>query len=226
MGSRRPVKQDRSDPDGDDVHSALLRLLASSRALGFLGDTAIEDQIRHARRLAVGIGHTDRVLDLGSGGGLPGLVVAADRLSATVVLLDGMVRRTTFLREAARVINELGGHVEVVTERAEVAGRSPTLRGTFDFVVARSFGPPAVTAECGAPFLRRGGQLIVSEPPGGHSERWPAEGLRELGLRLVALEVEPIARVVLLAEEPCPDRFPRRVGVPTRRPVFHVEHDR
>lgn len=220
------MSQERRAPEGQLAAGVLRRLLERSRALGFLGDAGIDEQMNHARCLADGVGPRARVLDLGSGGGLPGLVVAVDRLGATVVLLDGMSRRTTFLSEAAAEINELGGHLDVVTERAEVAGHDPALRGTFDVVLARSFGAPGATAECGAPFLRRHGRLIVSEPPGGRPGRWPADGLRSLGLRLAAVEVEPIARAILVAEEPCPARFPRRVGVPTRRPLFHVEHDR
>ncbi len=219
------MSQDRPASEGQLAAGVLSRLLERSRALGFLGAAGIDEQIRHARRLADGVGPRERVLDLGSGGGLPGLVVAVDRLGATVVLLDGMSRRTAFLREAAEEINELGGNVAVVTERAEVAGHDPALRGAFDVVLARSFGAPAATAECGAPFLRQRGRLIVSEPPGGRPDRWPADGLRALGLRLDALEVQPVARAILVAEDPCPARFPRRVGVPTRRPLFHVEHD-
>ena len=214
------------------AHAELLfRLLERSRTLGFLGPAAIQEQVEHARGLVVGVGDDERVLDLGSGGGLPGLVIALDRpleterSIATVVLLDGMSRRTAFLQEAANEINDLGGNVEVVTARAEEAGRDAALRGTFDAVLVRSFGPPAVVAECGAPFLREGGRLIVSEPPGGRPDRWPADGLRELGLRLHVVETEPVARAVMVAVAACADRYPRRVGVPARRPLFHVEHD-
>ncbi|HET6966289.1 MAG TPA: hypothetical protein VFH58_16050, partial [Acidimicrobiales bacterium] len=104
--------------------------------------------------------------------------------------------------------------------RAEEAGRRPDLRGTFDVVVARSFGGPAVTAECGAPFLVAGGRLVVAEPPGGSADRWPAEGLEVLGLRPVEAMTEPSAFQVLLQQEPCPERFPRRTGIPAKRPLF------
>lgn len=215
----------RSESSGSPVEALLHRLLDTSRALGFLGDAATDQQIAHARGLAAGIGEAERVLDLGSGGGLPGLVVAVDRPGATIVLLDGMSRRTAFLQHAAEAVNQAGCGVEVVTARAEEAGRDPALRGCFDVVVARSFGPPAVVAECGAPFLREGGRLMVSEPPGGRPGRWPADGLGSLGLRLVTVDVEPVARAVLVADATCPDRYPRRVGVPSRRPLFHVEHE-
>lgn len=113
----------------------------------------------------------------------------------------------------------VGAQVDVLTGRAEEAGRGAG-RGAYDVVVARSFGPPATTAECGAPFLAEGGRLIVAEPPGGEPDRWPAEGLRLLGLEAAERMVEPSAYQVLIRIAPCPDRFPRRVGVPAKRPLF------
>ena len=100
-----------------------------------------------------------------------------------------------------------------------------------DLVVARSFGPPAVTAECGAPFLKAGGLLVVSEPPvsvGSPSgdqgsvqpERWPGAALEQLGLRPVQLVGEPFAYQLLVQQRLCPTRFPRRTGVPTKRPLY------
>lgn len=221
---RRSLSPD-PHPAGASGDALLHRLLGRARDLGFLGAAPIAEQIAHSRALVGAVGANDRVLDLGSGGGLPGLVVAADQPSATVVLLDAMSRRTVVLADAAEELNAVGTHLTVITARAEEAGRDPEMRGRFDLVLARSFGPPAVVAECAAPFLRRGGRLVVSEPPGGRPDRWPAAELRKFGLVAAAVDSQPVARVVLVAEEPCPDRYPRRVGVPARRPLFHVEHD-
>ena len=65
------------------------------------------------------------------------------------------------------------------------------MRESFDVVVARSFGRPAMTAECAAPFLLRGGHLVVSEPPGAVEGRWSAEGLAGLGLELAGQATSP-----------------------------------
>jgi 16S rRNA G527 N7-methylase RsmG len=126
----------------------------------------------------------DNLLDLGSGGGVPGLVIAAARPEAAVVLLDASERRTDWLR---RAVSRLGWteRVRVVTARAEVLGRDASWRSSQDAVVARGFGRPAVTAECAAPFLRIGGRLVVSEPPRVHGDRWPSAALAELGLHRV-----------------------------------------
>ena len=127
-----------------------------------------------------------RLVDLGSGGGLPGLVVATDWPEATVALLEANGRRAAFLRRAVERLG-LAGRVSVLEERAEVCGRQEDLRAGFDGALARSFGRPAVVAECAAPLLKVGGWLIVSEPPRSEAEgdqeaRWPAEPLRQLGL--------------------------------------------
>jgi 16S rRNA (guanine527-N7)-methyltransferase len=157
------------------------------------------------------------VVDLGSGGGVPGLVLAARWPSASVVLLDASERRTAFLSDAAARLAP--GRVTVCRARAEDAGRDPALRGLADLVTARGFGPPAVTAECAAPLLRVGGRLIVSEPPEGPG-RWPWEPLAEFGLAPLREIRAPAAYAVLVQVDPCPDRFPRRVGIPAKRPRF------
>ncbi|HEX4866714.1 MAG TPA: RsmG family class I SAM-dependent methyltransferase [Acidimicrobiales bacterium] len=200
---------------------ALDAVLERSRALGFLGPGAIAEQRRHAEAFQALLPDDPALaVDLGSGGGLPGLVLAAALPRTRWVLLDAMTKRTAFLEG---VVLELGWQerVEVVTGRAEDLARAR--RATVDVVVARGFGPPAVTAECGAPLLRAGGVLVVSEPPGSTGERWPAAGLAELGLALDTVVAGPPAFARLLAATPCPQRYPRRTGVPAKRPLFHVE---
>jgi 16S rRNA (guanine527-N7)-methyltransferase len=160
-----------------------------------------------------------RALDLGSGGGLPGLVLARQWPASSWLLLDSNRRRTDWLAAAVARL-EMADRVSVRCARAEEAGRDPVLRSSFDLVTARSFGPPGVTAECTAPFLVVGGVLVVSEPPGGDPSRWPAAGLSSLGLAADGDLVEPAAFQRLRLVSPCPDRYPRRVGVPAKRPLF------
>lgn len=204
-------------PDG-----ALADVLGESRRLGFLGPGPIEEHLAHAR------GFVDALppgaaffVDLGSGGGVPGLVIAWERPDLHGALLDGSTRRGAFLEEAVDAL-ELSDRITVWVERAEVVARDVQRRGTADLVVARSFGPPGVVAECAAPLLKIGGTVIVSDPPSPAEQdgRWPAAGLAEVGLRVDRHESGPPALTILGKTEPCPDRYPRRVGIPAKRPIF------
>jgi len=143
---------------------------------------------------------------------VPALPLALAWEATRWLLVEANGRRARFLTQA---VHRLGliDRVVLRAERAEAVGRDPGERGRHDAVVARGFGPPAVTAECAAPLIRVGGRLLTSEPP---DERpWPPEALAELGL--VALSRRGSV-MVLEQERPCPERFPRRA--PGKRPLF------
>jgi 16S rRNA (guanine527-N7)-methyltransferase len=226
------------DTDGAGTASADLRnVLLAARDAGFLGPGPIDRHLLHAQgfvdlaRAQTPAVANPRVLDLGSGGGLPGLVVAQQWPTATLVLLEANQRRAQFLERAVLTCG-LGDRVSVVQERAEIAGREAAYRGTFDGAVVRSFGPPAVVAECAAPFLLVGGWLIVSEPPSesegdrpigsapDDSGRWPPDQLRQFGLEPAGFVHNQFGYQVLRQPQQCPERFPRRNGIPSKKPLF------
>lgn len=230
----------RPDPFRDGVPAGALRdVLLRSRELGFLGPGDVDAHVQHATAFLDGLPEPQessapdasvgdpgpaadlQLLDLGAGGGVPGLVLAAHRPDLVVVLLDAAEKRTDFLRWAVEEL-ELDRRVSVVRGRAEELAREPELRGAFRVVTARSFGPPAVTAECAVGFLAGvGSRLLVSEPPGGDPDRWPAAALEKMGLRpgdTWRRDGATVRRLDVIA--PCPDALPRRVGVPARRPAF------
>jgi 16S rRNA (guanine527-N7)-methyltransferase len=74
-----------------------------------------------------------------------------------------------------------------------------------------------VTAECAAPLLRVGGRLLVSEPPDSAGGRWNSDPLRDLGLEPIGVDrgVMVLGKLV-----DTPEQYPRRVGIPTKRPLF------
>jgi len=230
--------------------SGLQTMLEEGHQRGAVGPGAILDHVRHALGFVEALGGPTtqptgpsqptgptqaqsqpaaegnawpRLLDLGSGGGLPGLVMALYWPDVHLALLDSQRRRTAFLEEAIDHL-ALSHRVVVICDRAEAAGRDPLLRGRFDAVVARAFGPPAVTAECGSPFLRTGGCLVVSEPPVEVAWRWPVRELDCLGLtdggsyRFWGFGYRRLIQAAI-----CPSRYPRRTGVPSKRPLFHVK---
>lgn len=200
----------------------MARILRRSAELGLLGPAAIEDHIERSAAFASAVGQEpEHALDLGAGGGVPGLVLAALAWRRChVVLVDAGLRRTVFLRDAVRAL-DLEPRVAVVRGRAEEVGRDGGHRGHYDVVVARAFGPPAVVAECGAPLLDVGGRLVVSEPPGSPDlSRWPEPGLARLGLVPMFSIADGRRFVELRLVTPVSERFPRRTGVPAKRPLF------
>jgi 16S rRNA (guanine527-N7)-methyltransferase len=200
--------------------TALAEILAAAQRHGWIGQGPLEDQLRHAGAFTQLLGEGPVVVfDLGSGGGLPALPCALDLPASSWVLIESQLRRADFLTSAVRRLG-LEDRVEVLHARAEDVGRASEWRGTGDAVTSRSFGPPAVVAECAAPLLRVGGRLIVSEPP-EDGDRWPQRGLEELGLSVVGRgPVDGVGMIEITAVRPCLDRFPRRPRTLRRSPLF------
>lgn len=200
-------------------------VLHEAQRRGLLGAAPLAQHLAHAAAFvdAAGASRFDnaRVVDLGSGAGVPGLVIASRCATARVTLLDGRSQRSAWLQHC---VERLGWteRVDVLAARAEDAGRFADRRETYDVAVARGFGPPAVTAECAAPLLRTGGILVVSEPPHATNQpsRWPAEGCGRLGLVLESVVEIPWSFAILHKVGTCPDAYPRRVGIPAKRPLF------
>lgn len=163
-------------------------------------------------------------LDLGSGAGLPGLVLAvAGPQGLTWTLLEPMARRRAFLADAANVA---GVEVEISGERAEIAGRGQR-RGRHVLVTARAVAALGVLIELAVPLLAVGGRLVAWK--GGRDAEEAAAG-RRAATALAATEPvwtrlgdgdEGQVRHVVVVERagPLPDRYPRRDGVPARRPL-------
>lgn len=166
-----------------------------------------------------------RVADIGPGGGFPGLPMRIADPALNVVLIEAQQRRCAFLETAITDL-ALDG-TEVVDARAEDAGRDEALRTSFDLVVARAVAPLAVLVEYALPLLRVGG--VLATPKGSRaadelSEASAAiEALGGVALESVALSLPadaPPQQVLLVRREGVlDDRFPRRAGVPSKRPL-------
>ena len=203
-----------SQPSSRD--GRLIAVLEEAQRWGFLGPRPVREHVVHAERLVPALPAVGLVIDLGSGGGVPALVLALHRPTLGWVLVESRERRATWLCEAVARAG-IAATVEVRHERAETTGRGP-LRGAGSVVTARSFAAPGVTAECAAPLLAPGGRLWVAEPPAPSVERWPSKPMHELGLRALPPSVPSWAGFE--AVRPCPERYPRAVGVPSKRPLF------
>lgn len=205
------------DPPGvAELEASLVR----QRARGLLGPASLHAVRSHARGFALAAGCVPRrVVDLGSGGGIPGLILAVESWpQALITLLDANQRRCTYLELEITALG-LAPRVQAVWARAEAAGHGPSRSGA-DVVVARSFGSPPVAVECGAPLLAEGGVMVVSEPPAGGS-RWDAQGLALVGLELErTLAIDAMTFTRLRQVRRCPERYPRPPREQRRHPLF------
>jgi 16S rRNA (guanine527-N7)-methyltransferase len=198
---------------------ALREVLEDAQRIGLLGPLPVEAHIAHGRAWAERLVPSS-FLDLGSGAGVPGLVLATLWPGVEATLLDGQVRRTAWLRTAIARLG-LDDRIAVAEGRAEELGHSPALRERFPLAVARGFGPAPVTAECGSAFVAVGGALSVSEPPEPASGRWPPEQLAELGLEIEPGVVHGAQRFVILRKwAALTERFPRSRNLPQRKPLW------
>lgn len=198
---------------------ALEGVLSDAQRIGLLGPDPVRRHIEHARAWA-GALTPDRFLDLGSGAGVPGLVLAHLWPEVEGALLDGQVKRTAWLRTAVARLG-LDRRISVVEGRAEELAHEPDLREAFPLVVARGFGPPAPTAEIGSGFVAVDGRLSVSEPPEPDPDRWPTDELVGLGLEISAQVVQSGSRFVILRKQsPLDENLPRRRGLPLRNPLW------
>lgn len=123
------------------------------------------------------------VADIGSGAGLPGIVWAIARPDITVVLIESLLRRVTFLTECVHDLN-LTDRVQVVRARAEEAGdRVGATHGGLDVVTARAVAPLGTVAAWSAPLIRPGGLLVALKGESAQEELVrDADQLRTSGL--------------------------------------------
>ena len=164
-----------------------------------------------------------RLVDIGAGGGFPGVVLKIAMPDTAVVLVEATGKKAAFL---SWVVDDLGLEgVEVVAARAEVAARSSGLRGAFDVVTARALGPLPVVLELTLPFCRMGGLVVA--PRGADADAEAARGAaRLLGGRVRdvetpnALDERNSTRIVVVDKvAPTPDKYPRRAGMPRKNPL-------
>lgn len=155
------------------------------------------------------------LIDVGSGAGVPGMVIAIVRPDLRVRLLDSDSRKAGFLAHAAGLLGL--SSVSVDSRRAEIAAHDAALREDFDVAVSRAAASPAVLCELALPFIRVGGWLaaLVSDPQGSAAAAAVAAELCGGG------PPRPRAAGMLIVPKvkPTPERLPRRPGVPARRPL-------
>jgi 16S rRNA (guanine527-N7)-methyltransferase len=168
------------------------------------------------------LGDARRVVDVGSGGGLPGLPLKIARPDLELTLIEADQAKSAFLVHACATLGLQG--VEVVAVRAEEAGHDPRFRETFDVAVARALAPMPVLVELCLGLVRVGGRLLAQKTEGEDHEA-AGRAIEIMGGSRPVVHASPSAArgsgtvVVIDKIRPTPDGYPRRPGVPTRRPL-------
>ncbi len=176
------------------------------------------------------LGEAERLADVGSGGGLPGLPIKLVAPHVRVTLVEGTAKKARFLRRTLETMSLDGA--TVLNERAEEVGRAGEHREGYDVTTARAVARLAVVAEYCVPLLRVGGHAVFMK---GRLDREEiSQGQRaaeKLGAEVA--EIIPAPRLPEIGEKQrslvivrkvgeTPNRYPRSVGVPAKRPLGMV----
>ena len=165
-------------------------------------------------------------IDVGTGGGFPGLAIAIALPQARVTLLDSVGRKTAAVEAMASSLG-LADRVRVRTERIETTGRNGSFRGSFDRAVARAVAAAPVVAEYLVPLLKTEGQALLYRGQWNDTDAVPFNrALCLLKGRLVEVQHRQLpsdrgTRHLLRVQPtgPCPRSYPRAVGTPSRDPL-------
>ena len=165
------------------------------------------------------------LIDIGTGAGFPGVPLAIALPDLRVTLLDSLQKRISFLEETTEALGL--SNVSLLAARAEDAARDPLYREQFDLATSRAVADMSPLLECSLPFLRKDGAFIAYKG---------AEIDEELGRATTAIEIlggvaeEPLrysipntnithALLPIIKSAPTPEKYPRRAGIPTKRPL-------
>ncbi len=161
---------------------ALEPVLRAAQKIGALSGAPIDQIIGHALWFAKAIpSSAKRVIDLGSGAGVPGLIVAFERPELELVLVDRRSGRTDLLSRSVLALN-LDSRVSVKCSEIDDLARDNKFFKQFDAAISRGLGPPLETLRLSRDLVKPGGVVIVSEPPPATQSRWNPSEVLSLGL--------------------------------------------
>ena len=173
-----------------------------------------------------------RCIDVGTGGGFPGLVIAIALPGAKLVLLDSVSRKTTAVAAMADALG-LSTRVEVLTERIETTAHDSRWRNSFDLAVARAVASAPVVAEYLVPLLRPEGAALLYRGQWSQADGMDLDrALKALHAKVSAVQRQHLPgrrglRHVLCVRptSSCPKQFPRAVGLPAKFPLCQGSAD-
>jgi 16S rRNA (guanine527-N7)-methyltransferase len=188
----------------------LAALLATPGLTAIRDDAEIRATLLDGALVAAELLGDGPVVDVGSGGGSPGIPLASVRPNLEFALLESHRRKCDFLRKIAAEFE----NASVVCERAEEHGAGQG-RDAYGTAVARALAAPPVAAEWCLPLVRPGGRAVLFVGPSADLEA-VAKAAGELAAKV---EESPSGFVLLRKTGPTPERFPRRPGMAKKRPL-------
>lgn len=166
-----------------------------------------------------------RLIDVGTGAGLPGVALKIARPDIRITLLDSVNKKLIFLNEAIKTLGLYD--IETVHARAEDAGRDRKYRECFDLVVSRAVAGMNVLSELCLPLCSVGGKFAAYKGPESEGEIQEAAGaIRTLGggsadIRRLTLTDDMHRTISLVIKErPTPPAYPRKAGIPEKNPLI------
>ncbi|HEX6304399.1 MAG TPA: 16S rRNA (guanine(527)-N(7))-methyltransferase RsmG [Anaerolineales bacterium] len=167
----------------------------------------------------------EQVIDVGTGAGFPGLPLKIIYPPMQLTLVESVGKKADFCQHMVSIL-ELEG-VEILTERAEIVGAMPQYRARFDWALARAVAPLPVLAEYLLPFVKISGRVLAMKGESGPAEAHAADrAIHLLGghlHQLIPVHLPGVEEdrylVVIDKVAATPDRYPRRVGIPSKRPL-------
>jgi 16S rRNA (guanine527-N7)-methyltransferase len=181
-----------------------------------------QDLVADSLVLLEHLGDAKKIVDVGSGGGLPGLPLKIVRPDLSVTLIESDQDKAAFIVRASAGLGL--EDVEVLAKRAEEVGQDPRYREAFDVAVARALAPMPVLAELCLPLVRVGGRLLAQKTASEDLQK-AAPAIDVLGGALNRVVAAPsairgVGTVVIIDKiRPTPAAYPRRPGVPERKPL-------
>jgi 16S rRNA (guanine527-N7)-methyltransferase len=185
----------------------------------------IEQHIDDSRKIMEYHDLNDKtIVDIGSGAGFPGLVLALFCPQMEIVLAEADVKKSQFLNYIKKELDL--PHVSVVNERIEMMGQSQLYRGQFDYCTVRAVAALNVLVEYGLPLLKIKGKMIAWKGPSWQEELQQAQtaiaclGGGYVKTHVYSLENSHSRSLIEIEKRKTTDeKYPRRIGIPAKRPI-------
>jgi len=195
--------------------------LISRKNIAYEIDKHIEDSLKIRDVLDL---TGEKLVDIGSGAGFPGMIIAIACPQVDITLVESDRKKSQFLKDVAREL-ELT-NVKVICARVEELGQDSRYRSNFSLCSSRAVASMNILLEYGLPLLSPGGRLLLWKGRNYQQEIDQAQnalailgGLLKEVYRYTLMEERDRAIVIVRKEKPTPEKYPRRVGIPAKRPL-------